>query len=74
MYAQGFPYFGNGLMYANTPWSGYYEAGNMGADGASSNGAAIWTNAHTCQFIQVPMVILLTANSDFIFANSAFIH
>ena len=25
----------------------------MGADGVSSNGAAIWTNAHTCQFIQV---------------------
>ena len=61
VYAQGFPYFGNGLMYAMTPWSGYYEAGNMGADGASSNGAAIWTNAHTCQFIQVEY-----ANSDFV--------
>lgn len=46
VYNPGFPYFGNGLMYAMTPWSGFYEAGQP----ASSNGGAIWTNAHTCQF------------------------
>lgn len=49
VYNPGFPYFGNGLMYAMTPWSGYYEAGMPG----SSNGGAIWTNAHTCQFTEV---------------------
>ena len=49
VYAQGFSYFGNGLMYAFSPWSGYYEAGQDGTD----NGAAIWTNAHTCQFTEV---------------------
>eukprot|EP01052_Picozoa_sp_SAG31_P007156 SAG31_NODE_337_length_17493_cov_5.855755_19_plen_792_part_00 len=42
------PYYGNGLMYAFTPWSGYFEAGQDGTD----NGAAIWTNAHTCQFVE----------------------
>ena len=53
VYGSGFPYFGNGLMYAFTPWSGFYEAGNLGAAGSSSNGAAIWTNAHTCQFVDI---------------------
>lgn len=48
VYETGFPYFGNGLMYAMTPWSGYYEAGMPG----SSNGGAIWTNAHTGQFTE----------------------
>lgn len=57
VYGNGFPYFGNGLMYAMTPWSGYYEAGDIGghsaALGTAGNGAAIWTNAHVCQFVEV---------------------
>lgn len=36
-----------------TPWSGFYEAGQLGAMGGSQNGAAIWTNAHVCQFVEV---------------------
>eukprot|EP00039_Didymoeca_costata_P008210 m.109132 g.109132 ORF g.109132 m.109132 type:complete len:800 (-) comp13993_c0_seq1:24-2423(-) len=48
VYQEGFSYFGNGLMYGMTPWSGYFEAGMPG----SSNGGAIWTNAHTCQFVE----------------------
>ena len=52
VYAEGFSYFGNGLMYAMTPWSGFYEAGQLGAMGGSDNGAAIWTNAHVCQFVE----------------------
>eukprot|EP00912_Choanoflagellata_sp_UC4_P001195 UC4_evm2s747 len=38
-----------------TPWSGYFEAGNLGSAGSSSgnNGAAIWTHAHTGQFVKV---------------------
>ena len=42
----GWPYYGNGLMYAYEPWSNYY----------SVNGP-IWTSAHTCQFIEVRLVI-----------------
>ena len=39
-----------------TPWSGYYEAGQLGDGmGGSQNGAAIWTNAHVCQFVEVPV-------------------
>ena len=38
----GWPYYGNGLMYAYEPWSNYYTV----------NGP-IWTSAHTCQFIEV---------------------
>eukprot|EP00946_MAST-07B_sp_MAST-7B-sp1_P001804 g1804.t1 len=34
------PYFGNGLMYANRPWSGHYEVNQ-----------AIWTAAHHTQFM-----------------------
>lgn len=34
------PYFGNGLMYAMQPWSGYYEVNQ-----------AIWTSAHHTQFM-----------------------
>lgn len=56
VYQNGFPYFGNGLMYAMTPWSGHYEAGQDGTD----NGAAIWTNAHTCQFVEVGWKYLAT--------------
>eukprot|EP00045_Choanoeca_perplexa_P014026 m.162775 g.162775 ORF g.162775 m.162775 type:complete len:791 (-) comp16539_c0_seq8:740-3112(-) len=42
VYPVGFPYFGNGLMYAFEPWSGYYTVNSP-----------IWTSAHTCQFTQV---------------------
>jgi hypothetical protein len=35
----GMPYEGNGLMIANTPWSGHYELGRT-----------IWVLAHTTQF------------------------
>ncbi len=48
VYAEGFSYFGNGLMYAMTPWSGHFEAGQPG----SPNGGAIWTGAHTTQFTE----------------------
>jgi hypothetical protein len=37
----GMPYDGNGLMLAQTPWSGYYEVGKQ-----------IWVFAHTTQFAQ----------------------
>ena len=37
----GLPYSGDGLMLANTPWSGYYEVGK-----------SIWATAHTTQFAQ----------------------
>ena len=57
VYGNGFPYFGNGLMYVMTPWSGCYEAGQVGghsaALGTAGNGASIWTTAHTCQFVQL---------------------
>ena len=49
VYGAGFPYYGNGLMYAMTPWSGFFEAGQDGTE----NGAAIWTGAHTTQFTEV---------------------
>ena len=37
-----------------TPWSGRYEAG-MSADGSTGtgNGGAIWTHAHTGQFVEL---------------------
>ena len=37
----GMPYTGNGLMLANTPWSGNYTVGK-----------SIWVMAHTAQFTQ----------------------
>ncbi|GMI51912.1 hypothetical protein ScalyP_jg5977 [Parmales sp. scaly parma] len=39
---EDFPYFGNGLMYAMKPWSGFYEVND-----------AIWTSAHHTQFSEV---------------------
>lgn len=41
VYNVGFPYYGNGLMYAYEPWSGYYTVNTP-----------IWTSAQTCQFVQ----------------------
>jgi hypothetical protein len=35
VYGSGFSYFGNGLMYAMTPWSGYFEAGQIGGHTAA---------------------------------------
>lgn len=35
------PYFGDGLMLASTPWSGYYKVGK-----------SIWVTAQTAQFVQ----------------------
>eukprot|EP00117_Sycon_ciliatum_P003339 scpid27803/ scgid8175/ Galactocerebrosidase; Galactocerebroside beta-galactosidase; Galactosylceramidase; Galactosylceramide beta-galactosidase len=43
----GLPYFGNGLMYAYEPWSGYYTVNYP-----------IWTSAQTCQFSQPGWVYL----------------
>ncbi len=37
----GMPYDGNGLMVAQTPWSGYYQVGKE-----------VWVFAHTTQFTQ----------------------
>jgi hypothetical protein len=36
------PYYGDGLMLADQPWSGYYHVGK-----------SIWVMAHTAQFVQV---------------------
>ena len=44
--------------YAFTPWSGFFEAGLPG----SSNGGAIWTNAHSGQFSE-PGWRFLSVNS-----------
>ena len=40
-------YFGNGLMYAFSPWSGHYEVND-----------AIWTSAHHTQFMSVGWKLL----------------
>jgi galactosylceramidase len=47
VYDIGFPYYGNGLMYAYEPWSGHYTV----------NGP-IWTSAQTCQFTEPGWTIL----------------
>ena len=36
------PYYGDGLMLADQPWSGYYHVGK-----------SIWVMAHTAQFVQI---------------------
>ena len=36
------PYYGDGLMLADQPWSGYYHVGK-----------SIWVMAHTSQFVQI---------------------
>jgi hypothetical protein len=36
------PYYGDGLMLADEPWSGYYDVGK-----------SIWVMAHTAQFVQI---------------------
>jgi galactosylceramidase len=48
---QGLPYFGNGLMYAYSPWSGSYEVNSP-----------IWTSAHVTQAVE-PGWKYLTVNS-----------
>ena len=43
------PFFGSGLMTANTPWSAHYSGG--GADDGSLNGP-VYISAHTTQFVE----------------------
>lgn len=50
VYNVGFPYFGNGLMYAFEPWSNSYSVNSP-----------IWTSAHTCQFTQPGWSTLLVS-------------
>jgi hypothetical protein len=50
------PYYGNGLMYAYSPWSGNYMGGGS-SPGVPNAGdilnGPIWTSAHTTQFVEV---------------------
>lgn len=56
------PYFGNGLMYAYSPWSGYYTVN-----------AAIWTSAHHCQFTKPGWIYVLGEGSGHLLSGGTYV-
>lgn len=55
-------YYGNGLMYAMSPWSGNYEV-NL----------PIWTSAHHCQFMNIGWHLLQGGSSGMLSGGGSYV-